>query len=139
MNDINITPLVDVLLVLVVALIIAAPFITQSLPVKLPKGALQYRLPEFSEALLISVDAQGTYQISQEQNPKLQEALLSPSLSELVRFLASQDSSVREHPVHIQMDERLPHGKLIELMLELQNLGFPQVGLVFQDQGKKSP
>ncbi len=135
MSDINVTPLVDVLLILVVALVITAPFLTQSLPVKLPQGNLPYRLPEFEQAVLVIVDAQGSYRLPEAESREAIEASPLLGLNELVTTLERWTPEARQRPVHIQMDERLPHRTLVELMLALQKLGFPQVGLVFEDQG----
>ncbi len=135
MSDINVTPLVDVLLILVVALVITAPFLTQSLPVNLPQGNLPYRLPEFENTVLVVVDAQGAYRLPEGDSREAIQASPTLGLNELVTTLERWDPEARQRPVHIQMDEQLPHRTLVELMLALQKLGFPQVGLVFKDQG----
>ena len=123
MSEINITPFVDVLLVLLISFLISAPLLTLSLPIKLPRGNLEHRLPQYKKSILAVVDKK--YKIS-VGNEIFTLKSLSNSLKNNKKFWANKI------PVYIQMDENVPYGILMELMILFKNEGFPQVGLVFK-------
>lgn len=124
MSEINITPFVDVLLVLLVSFLVSAPLLTLSLPIQLPKGKLQERLPDYEESILAVV------------NKNLQIAIRDEvySLNTLSKSLTKNTKLWQQKlPVYLQMDEQVPYGVLIELMILFKNAGFRQVGLVFKN------
>ena len=125
MSEINITPFVDVLLVLLISFLISAPLLTQALPIMLPKGKLKERVPVYKESILAEVN-------------KRQQILISDqiySLKTLAKTLTKNANEwKRNQPVYVQMDEQVPYGILMDLMLLFKNAGFPQVGLVFKKE-----
>ena len=123
MSEINITPFVDVLLVLLVSFLISAPLLTLSLPIKLPRGKLEHRLPTYKKSILAVVNKKFQISISDEI---FSIKSLSKSLQNNKKYWD------KKLPVYIQMDEKVPYGILIELMILFKNEGFPQVGLVFK-------
>ena len=125
MSDINITPFVDVLLVLLVSFLISAPLMTLSLPIQLPKGKLKERVPAYKESILAVV------------NKKKQIAIRDRvySLKSLTKSLSKNASMwERNLPVYLQMDEQVPYGILMDLMFLFKNAGFSKVGLVFKKE-----
>ena len=108
MSEINITPFVDVLLVLLVSFLISAPLVTLSLPIKLPRGKLENRLPEYKKSILAVVDKK--YQISIGN-----EIYTLKSLSN--SFKKNKNNWNKKLPVYIQMDEKVPYGVLIKIMI----------------------
>ena len=123
MSDINITPFVDVLLVLLVSFLISAPLMTLSLPIQLPKGKLKERVPAYEESILAVVNTKKQIAI-RDQVYSLKS--LAKSLKKNAKMWA------RDLPVYVQMDENVPYGILMDLMLLFKNAGFPKVGLVFK-------
>ena len=123
MSDINITPFVDVLLVLLVSFLISAPLMTLSLPIKLPKGKLKERVPAYEESILAVVNKKKQIAI-RDQVYSLKS--LDKSLTKNARMWE------RSLPVYVQMDEQVPYGVLMDLMFLFKNAGFPKVGLVFK-------
>ena len=123
MSDINITPFVDVLLVLLVSFLISAPLMTLSLPIQLPKGKLKERVPAYEESILAVVNKKKQIAI-RDQVYSLKS--LGQSLTKNVRMWE------RRLPVYVQMDEQVPYGILMDLMFLFKNAGFPKVGLVFK-------
>ena len=124
MSEINITPFVDVLLVLLVSFLVSAPLLTLSLPIQLPKGKLQESLPDYEESILAVV------------NKNLQIAIRDEvySLNTLSKSLTKNTKLWQQKlPVYLQMDEQVPYGVLIELMILFKNADFRQVGLVFKN------
>lgn len=124
MSEINVTPFVDILLVLLIAFVISAPFLTQALPIRLPKGHLDYRLPDYDASLLVVVNPGFTIRMNERNH----------TLNTLRQTLERADQSLRLRPVYLQIDEAVPHGFLIKLMLVFKSTGFQQIGLVFEDK-----
>ena len=123
MSDINITPFVDVLLVLLVSFLISAPLMTLSLPIQLPKGKLKERVPAYEESILAVVNKKKQIAI-RDQVYTLKS--LGKSLTNNARMWK------RSLPIYVQMDEQVPYGILMDLMFLFKNAGFPKVGLVFK-------
>ena len=100
MSDINITPFVDVLLVLLVSFLISAPLMTLSLPIQLPKGKLKERVPAYEESILAVVNKKKQIAI-RDQVYSLKS--LGKSLTKNARMWE------RSLPVYVQMDEQVPY------------------------------
>ena len=123
MSQINITPFVDVLLVLLVSFLISAPLMTLALPIQLPKGKLKERAPDYENSILAVVNKKNQISIDDKIY----------SLKSLTGSLKGSASVWEKSlPVYLQMDEKVPYGILIEIMLLFKNAGFRQVGLVIK-------
>ena len=123
MSEINITPFVDVLLVLLVSFLISAPLMTLALPIQLPKGKLKERAPDYENSILAVVNKKNQISIDDQIY----------SLKKLAGSLKGNASGWEKSlPVYLQMDEQVPYGILIEIMLLFKNAGFRQVGLVIK-------
>ena len=123
MSEINITPFVDVLLVLLVSFLISAPLMTLALPIQLPKGKLKERAPDYENSILAVVNKKNQISIDDQIY----------SLKNLAGSLKGNASIWKKSlPVYLQMDEQVPYGILIEIMLLFKNAGFRQVGLVIK-------
>ena len=123
MSEINITPFVDVLLVLLVSFLISAPLLTLALPIQLPKGKLKERAPDYENSILAVVNKKNQISINDQIY----------SLKNLAGSLKGNASVWKKSlPVYLQMDEQVPYGILIEIMLLFKNAGFRQVGLVIK-------
>ena len=119
MSDINVTPLVDVMLVLVVILIITAPLMASSLRLDLPKaeGAKPQDAPKF---VTVGMDAKGGLFLDDKP---VTPAQLAQALSE-----AAQRSPETE--VQLRADRSVPYGKVVEVMGAAQKAGLSRVGFV---------
>ena len=123
MSEINITPFVDVLLVLLVSFLISAPLMTLALPIQLPKGKLKERAPDYENSILAVVNKNNQISIDERIY----------SLKSLASSLKGNPSIWEKNlPVYLQMDEHVSYGILIEIMLLFKNAGFRQVGLVIK-------
>ena len=127
MSEINITPFVDVLLVLLVSFLVSAPLLTLSLPIEIPRGKLKERLPDYKESILAVVNKKTQITIRDKVY-----SLKSLSVS----FKKNPKIWQQKLPVYLQMDEQVPYGTLMKLMLLFKNEGFLQVGLVFKNEAK---
>ncbi|MCR4304986.1 MAG: biopolymer transporter ExbD [Gallionella sp.] len=119
MSEINVTPLVDVMLVLLIVFIVTAPLLSQSLEVKLPKtvavaGRMDARLQT------LTIDAQG--QISLENAALSDEALAR----QLADFTAVQHS----FELHIHADGSVPYGRVAQIMAIAQRAGVSKLSFM---------
>ena len=111
------------LLVLLVSFLISAPLMTLALPIQLPKGRLKERAPDYENSILAVVNKNNQISIDDEIY----------SLKSLAGSLKGNASVWEKNlPVYVQMDEQVPYGILIEIMLLFKNAGFRQVGLVIK-------
>jgi biopolymer transport protein TolR len=119
MSDINMTPLVDVMLVLVVIFIITAPLMTSAIKLDLPKteAAKPVDAPKF---VAIVVDKSGQIFLNDQVTSLTQ---LSESLSKTAQI--SKDTEVQ-----LRADEAVPYGKVVEVMGVAQKAGLNRIGFV---------
>lgn len=117
--DINVTPLVDVMLVLLIVFMVTAPLLTVAVPVDLPKAQAQ-SVKQDKEPLVISVDAKG--------NVYLQES--RSELDSLVAKLQAITGSNPEARIFVRGDRGVPYGRIMEVMGTINAAGFSKVALV---------
>ena len=111
------------LLVLLVSFLISAPLMTLALPIQLPKGKLKERAPDYKNSILAVVNKRNQISIDNQIY----------SLKSLASSLKGNTSVWEKSlPVYLQMDEQVPYGILIEIMLLFKNAGFRHVGLVIK-------
>jgi biopolymer transport protein TolR len=121
MSQINVTPLVDVMLVLLIVFMITAPLLTAGVPVDLPRTAAD-SLPGDDEPLAVSIKADGTIY--------LQESEIA--LEDLVPRLAAVSERNPNVRIFLRGDEAINYGRVMEVMGALNAAGFANVGLVTQ-------
>ena len=122
--EINVAPFVDVMLVLLVIFMIAAPLATVTVPVDLPRNSSAPTPPPV-QPVTVSVQADGTVFVGAN---KTDLAHLVPSL--LVATKQNLDTRIL-----LRGDKRLQYGQLMEVMNELSDGGFNKVGLVAEQSG----
>jgi biopolymer transport protein TolR len=124
MSEINVTPLVDVMLVLVIILLITAPLLTQSVHVKLPKTA-ETTADINAQPLQVGIDAQGAITIN--KNPVADLATLENALkAELLKN--------PEIGVHLYADQTVIYAKIAEVMAIVQHAGITKLAFVTLEQ-----
>ncbi len=125
MSEINMTPLIDVMLVLLVIFIITAPLMTSSLKLDLPKteGARPSDAPAF---IALAVDAQGRFFVGDE-------ALDKGALASRVRAAAERDPQTE---VQLRADQQVPYGRIAELIGVIQDAGLSRIGFVTEAPAK---
>ncbi len=128
MSEINVTPLVDVMLVLLVIFLITAPLMSSALRLDLPTTeATPAPAPAPSHSLSLSIDPQGLVFI--DDKPVALEALPA-----VLAMQASADASVE---VQLRADQSVPYGRVAELMGLLQKAGLTKVALAVQPPAPK--
>lgn len=120
MAEINVTPFVDVMLVLLIIFMVAAPLLTVGVPVELPKTAASALPSEPEEPLTVTVSADGNIQIQTTETPRDQ-------LVTKLRAIATERASDR---VYLRADGKVPYAVVMEVMGALNKGGFSNIGLV---------
>ncbi len=120
MAEINVTPFVDVMLVLLIIFMVAAPLLTVGVPVDLPKTAAGALPADQEEPLTVTITAEGAIQI---QTTETAGNELIPKL----RAIAAERTSDR---VFLRADGSVPYARVMEVMGALNAGGFGNIGLV---------
>jgi biopolymer transport protein TolR len=119
MSDINMTPLIDVMLVLVVIFIITAPLLASSIKLDLPKSDAA-KASEVPQAIRVVVDATG--QAFLNDRPVSQD--------ELARQFATSQQANPDTEVQLRADAAVPYGRIVEVMGAAQKVGLNRIGFV---------
>lgn len=120
MSDINMTPLIDVMLVLLVIFMITAPLMTSSLKLDLPKSDATQSGDTSPEALAVSLTSDGTLYLGDE---KLDAGAFDARVSEA----AKQSPDIE---VQLRADQNVPYGRVAELIGRLQKAGLNRIAFV---------
>ena len=130
MADINVTPMVDVMLVLLVIFMVTAPLLTVGVPVQLPKTkAAAMTNPD--EPIVISVEKDGGIFL---QETKIELDQVGPRLAAITQ-------NKPDTTIYVRADQATNYGMFAQVLAELQAAGFNKVGLVTDSKapGDKSP
>jgi len=130
MSDINVTPLVDVMMVLLVIFIITAPLMVSSLKLDLPKTEGVHASSAPPRFVKLSIDAQGTVFLDDK-------AITLDDLKRSLNAQATQALAVDhgELPeVQLRADARVPYGRVVEVMGLAQHAGMNRIGFVTERQ-----
>jgi biopolymer transport protein TolR len=125
MSEINITPMVDVMLVLLIIFMVAAPMLTVGVPVELPKTAAGALPTEQEEPLTITITAEGQLMIQNDAYPDDQ---LIPKLT----AIAAERTSKK---VFLRADGAISYARVAQVMGALNAGGFNEIGLVTDAEG----
>ncbi|WP_372624175.1 protein TolR [Falsiroseomonas sp.] len=129
MSEINVTPMVDVMLVLLIIFMIAAPLMTVGVPVDLPRTNAQ-PLNQQQEPLTITVDSEGRIFLQESEVP------LENLVAQLQAILANQPRDQPERRIFVRGDRAISYGRVMEVMGTVSAAGFPRVALLAeQPQG----
>ncbi len=119
-SDINVTPLVDVVLVLLIIFMVVTPMLQKGAAVKLPMAEQPPKKPEDVKQLMVVLE--------QDKSIWIEKDKMTPEL-----FAGSIDEAFRRNPgftVVIKGDARLTYGDVKRVMLDVKNAGFTEVGLI---------
>lgn len=128
MAEINVTPMVDVMLVLLIIFMVSAPLLTVGVPIDLPQSQAK-SLDQDKEPLTLSVNTQGKVFL---QNEEIELASLVPKLEAV-----AQARGGKEARVYVRGDKNANYGSMMAVMGRLSAAGFHRVALVTEfEQGK---
>ena len=124
MAEINVTPMVDVMLVLLVIFMITAPLMTSSVNVDLPKASASPITPE-KDPITVSVASDSKVYLGND----------GMELGDLVAKLQAQASSDPDRRIYVRGDKDVPYGRMIEVMGTIKQGGFNKVALLVEQSG----
>lgn len=119
MGEINVTPLVDVMLVLLVVFIVTAPLLTQAVHVNLPKTA-ETAPPEEKEAVYVSVDAKGKVFIDKAEI----------ALESFEKELLNRKAADPEIALNLNADDAVPYGTVAKVMSSIERSGISKLSVL---------
>ncbi|GJD58963.1 protein TolR [Methylobacterium dankookense] len=128
MSEINVTPMVDVMLVLLIIFMVAAPLMTTGVPVQLPKTAAA-KVAQSKKPLEVTVDKEGQPSIAKEIF----------TLESLVPRLREMAAENKDQVVLVRGDRDVSYGKVMEVMGLVGQAGFSKVSLIAQSPGGPAP
>jgi biopolymer transport protein TolR len=124
MSDINVTPMVDVMLVLLVVFMVAAPLITVGVPVDLPKTPAA-SINDRVEPLTITVDSQGRIFLQETE----------AQMDQLVARLQAVTRNKPDTTIFVRGDRGIAYGRIMEVMGLVASAGFSKVSLIAELPG----
>ena len=124
MSEINVTPMVDVMLVLLIIFMVAAPLMTSGVPVDLPQTQAK-ALDQDREPLTLSVNDKGQVYL---QNTEIK-------LEELVPKLQAIAKNGFDERIYVRGDKRVDYGTVMRLMGRLSQAGYRRVALLTEVEG----
>ena len=123
LSEINVTPLVDVMLVLLIVFMVTAPLIQQGVEVNLPQAKAQAVKAE-EQKLVLSVKSDRSIYLGTDDRP----ARLS--LDELEDKLRANVRVARDRELYLMADRSLPYGFVVEVMAAVQRAGVTNLGMI---------
>ena len=127
MSEINVTPFVDVMMVLLIIFMVAAPLLTVGVPVELPQTAANALPTEQEEPLTVSIQADGSLAIQTTPTP---DAELIPKLQAIA---AERDGN----KIFLRADGAVSYERVMQVMGALNAGGFSSIGLVTDPDGPR--
>jgi biopolymer transport protein TolR len=127
MSDINVTPFVDVMLVLLIVFMVSAPLLTVGVPLDLPQSQAK-SLEQDREPLTVSVNVQGQIFL---QNTEIKVDELVPKLKAITDARGGADERI-----YVRGDKKVDYGTMMQVMGRLSAAGYRRVALVTEvEQG----
>ena len=119
MSEINVTPMVDVMLVLLIIFMVTAPLIQQGVKVNLPETKAS-PVEETEKKLVLSIDASKRVYIGDAE----------VALAELETKLKTNQKAQKDKELFLHADKTVPYGVVVEVMAAAQRAGVPNVGMI---------
>jgi biopolymer transport protein TolR len=125
MSEINVTPFVDVMLVLLVIFMVTTPILYQGVDVNLPKTESR-PMPSLDRERKVVVTLNGTGEIFIEK----ERYSLDQLRIEIRKLMAERGKNLTDEDVFLRADSSVPYGTVIEVMSEIRNAGVQKIGLI---------
>ena len=119
-SDINVTPLVDVMLVLLIIMMLVAPLLQKGVNLTLPTAINTAEKPDTADQTVVFIDAQGKFYVN----------TLEVSKADLASRLQNVFDNTSERTVYLKGDQDAQYGAIMEMMDALRKAGIDTVGLI---------
>ncbi|WP_303722664.1 protein TolR [Malonomonas rubra] len=121
LSQINVTPFVDVMLVLLIIFMVTAPMLEQGVQVDLPEVAESPGLPAQQEPLVVTMERNGKISIGKTEIKTISK--LSPVLQQALKGKPDRE-------VFLEADQKVPYGRVVEVMAAVKRAGVEKLGMV---------
>lgn len=125
-SDINVTPLVDVMLVLLIIFMVTAPMMNQGLDVDLPETTTK-ALRQKEDPIVVSIDKEGTIMLDKIEVTRVL----------LKQQLEKSPAEKKAHPIYLKADKNVAYGIVVAVMADIKDAGFEKLGMITQPQLKE--
>ena len=122
-SDINVTPLVDVMLVLLIIFMVTAPMMTQGLDVDLPETTTK-SLRQDEKPIVVTVNREGKISLDQ----------LEVTRKVLYQNLSGLDETLKDKPIYLKADKTVAYGVVVAIMADIKKAGFDKLGMITQPE-----
>jgi biopolymer transport protein TolR len=119
MTDINVTPFVDVMLVLLIIFMVTAPMMTQGVDVDLPETT-QVELRQRDEPIIVSINEKGIIFLNNIEGDRI---LLKQQLVNLAK-------TSKDQTIFLKADRKVPYGLVVAVMADIKEVGFDKLGMI---------
>jgi biopolymer transport protein TolR len=126
MSQINVTPLVDVMLVLLIIFMVTAPMMQQGVQVNLPKADTKALTPQ-ETTVVVSIERSGKLFINNNETPA----------GELRSRLAGMFATRAKKEVFLKADKDVPYGEVVQAMAEIKGAGIERLGMVTEPSQRR--
>jgi biopolymer transport protein TolR len=120
-SEINVTPLVDVMLVLLIIFMVTAPMMTQGLDVDLPETTAK-SLRQEEDPLIVTIDKDAKITLGKME---VNQAILYQQLDKL-----AEDK--KKEPIYLKADKNVSYGVVVSIMADIKTAGFDKLGMITQ-------
>jgi biopolymer transport protein TolR len=125
-SDINVTPLVDVCLVLLIIFMVVTPMLQKGVNITLPPASAAEKKPDSANTLTVSVAKDGRIYIERDQVPK----------DNFLNAMREIHDRSPEKTIYVKADRFLKYGDVKEVMLKVNEAGFERVGLLTEPKAE---
>ncbi|QUV81881.1 biopolymer transporter ExbD [Chloracidobacterium sp. D] len=131
-SDINVTPMVDVMLVLLIIFIVVTPLLSQGVNVNLPENDNPDEDPNITKdtSVVVSIPQAGQYYVGREPVARTE-------LVERIKRLMREKAKKEEQVVYIRAEKTVPYGEVVMTVDAIRNAGIDRIGLVTEKRKKK--
>ena len=126
MSEINVTPFVDVMLVLLIIFMVTAPLLTVGVPVDLPESSAD-SLPDDQEPLTVTINSKGEIFIQEHQ----------VVFNKVVPKILAISKNSTDTRIYVRGDETINYGRVLEIMGMLSGSGFTKVALISEPYNER--
>ncbi|NQZ14983.1 MAG: protein TolR [Alphaproteobacteria bacterium] len=120
MAEINVTPFVDVMLVLLIVFMVAAPLLTAGVPIDLPDSEAKALSQEDNTPLEVSLEPDGTIYVGDTEVKR----------SRLIQILGVKANNDPDKRIYIRADKSMDYGKVMDVLGSINKAGFQKVALI---------
>jgi biopolymer transport protein ExbD/biopolymer transport protein TolR len=131
-SDINVTPMVDVMLVLLIIFIVVTPLLSQGVNVNLPENDNPEEDPNITKdtSVVVSIPQTGQYYVGRDPVARTE-------LVERIKRLMREKAKKEEQVVYIRAEKTVPYGEVVMTVDAIRNAGVDRIGLVTEKRKNK--